>query len=330
MPSVSNRGANSDISTAADGRRAALDVSVVIPTYNRERYLTKCLDYLFDQDYPPDRYEVVVVDDGSTDGTEAMVNAKKPACGLKYLRQPRTTGNGAAKNRGVLAAEGSVIVFIDSDAFAPPWYVREYAKSHRAHPHSIVDGPAVTLRDESMIDNPPLFAPKVKAMAAVDFFGQAFVNANASCLREDFIKAGGFDEDFKKWQDLEMCQRLLKLGLKRFRNRKAYVLHFEAGRSNILEIGSHMESRGWYAAMFYKKHPSSWARRRTRLRYMDYDKVFERIRWIRERLTPEGIVLCRDQGSPWYGLLKPLYVIHSYAKGLKAGFDLKSTEAGGG
>lgn len=307
----------------------SIEVSVVIAAYNRKEYLTKCLDCLFDQDYPPDCYEVIVVDDASTDGTEAMVKAKNPACRLKYLRQSVNCGPGASRNRGVFAAEGEIIVFIDSDAFAPTWYVREHAKSHKAHPHAIVDGPAITIRDESLIDNPPLYSSKVKTLAALGFFGLAFVTANASCLREDFIKTGGFDEDFKKSQDLELCQRLLKLGLKRVRNRRAYVLHFEAGRSNILDIGSHMESRGWYAAMFYRKYPSPWARRKTRLRYMAYDRVFERIRWIRERLTPEGIVRCRDQGSPWYGLLKPLYVIHSYARGLKAGFDLESTEGGG-
>lgn len=287
----------------------SIDVSVVIPAYNREKYLTKCLDCLFDQDYPPDRYEVVVVDDASTDGTEAMVRTKGPACGFKYVRQPRNMGTGAAKNTGVEAAEGRVIIFIDSDAFAPPWYVSEYARSYNDNPLAIVDGPAITIRDDRLLDDPPLQAPKVKAMAALDFFGQAFVNANASCLREDFIQTGGFDVNFKRWQDLELYERLRELGRKRIRNRRAYVLHYEADRDSVGDIGKHMEKSGRYAAMFYAKHPSPWARRKTRLRYLAYDAIFRRLGLD---LTSERVERSR--------LLKPLYLIHTYAEGLRAGF----------
>ncbi len=299
----------------------SIDVSVVIPAYNREKYLTKCLDCLFAQDYAPDCYEVIVVDDASTDGTEEMVRTKNPACGFKYLRQPQNMGTGAAKNRGIEAAEGSIVVFTDSDAFAPSWYIREYADSHKAYPHAIVDGPAITIRDERLIDDPPLYSPKVKALAALDFFGQAFVNANAACPREDLLKAGGFDVNFKRWQDLELCQRLMKLGLKRIRNRRAYVLHYEADRGNVEDIGKHMEKSGRYAAMFYTKHPSAWARRKTRLRYLTYDAIFQRLGLD---LTPENI----ERGGP-SRLLEPLYVIHAYAEGLRAGLA-SSTEAGGG
>lgn len=319
-----------DSAEAADDGRVGQrkDVSIIIPTYNRERFLSVCLDCLIAQDYPADKYEIVVVDDASTDGTEEMVRAKKATCRIRYERQAKTMGNGAAKNRGVYSAEGEVIIFIDSDAYAPPWYVREYMKTHEAHPNSIVDGPAISIHDDRLVSDPPLNTFGVRALAALDFFGQPFVNANASCLREDFIKIGGFDENFKKWQDLELYQRLMELGLKRFRNRNAYVLHYEAGRDTLLDKARHMKSKGQYAAMFYGKHPSAWARRKTRLRYLTYDRMFDLMGWTERYLADENFDRSEQHRGLWYGLLTRLYIIHSYAEGLRTGMALRGTGAG--
>jgi glycosyltransferase involved in cell wall biosynthesis len=305
----------------------SMDVSVVIPTYNREQYLTKCLDCLFDQDYPSDRYEIVVVDDASTDGTEAMVRAKDAPCRLKYLRQNKGMGCGPAKNKGIFAAEGRIVIFIDSDAFAPPWYVREHVESHMAHPHVIVDGPAISFGAGQGVPAPLFDAANIRALAFLGFSGQQFVNVNASCPREDLLKVHGFDEAFIGWEDLELAQRLRDLGLGRIRNRRAFVLHCEAGNKSLMDAAARMKHNGKYAAMFYRKHPSPWARKKTRLRYLEYDRMFERFGWPERYLTQESLSKSQRTTGPWFALLRWMYLIHSYAVGLAMGFAEQGMES---
>lgn len=275
------------------------DASVVIPTYNRARFIGPCLDSLLAQDYPAERYEIIVVDDGSTDDTESVVRERAE---VRYLRQERTLGPGAARNRGIAEARGDIVIFTDSDALAPPCFVREHVETHRRHPRCIVDGPAITVRETS---NPPVRSPLVRMLAFLDLWGQEFVNVNASCPKTELVNAGGFDERFFKWQDLELGRRLRAMGLGRIRNRRAYVLHREADRSSFTGLARHARLNGKYAAMFFEKHPSPWARRKTRLRYLAYDRMLQRLGWT-ER----------------YPILRRLYLIHIYAEGLRSGFEL--------
>ncbi len=95
-----------------------MDVSLVIPSQNRGKLLKICLDCLARQDYPADKYEIVVVDDASTDDTEQIVRGYESECRLRYLKQPSKVGTAAAKNIGVREAEGDVVIFVDDDAFA--------------------------------------------------------------------------------------------------------------------------------------------------------------------------------------------------------------------
>ena len=88
----------------------AMDISVVIPTHNRARLLGRALDSVLKQTRPP--AEVIVVDDGSTDATEALMRRRFPNC--RYLRQ-ENRGVSSARNRGIEAAAGEWIAFLDSD-----------------------------------------------------------------------------------------------------------------------------------------------------------------------------------------------------------------------
>src|SRR6478672_9430602 len=100
-----------------------LHLSVVIPAYNEEqriaRTLAETLDYLDAQDYTS---EVIVVDDGSRDGTEAVVLSFNSRAGgrLRLLKNPGNRGKGYSVRNGMLHADGEILLFCDADLSTPP------------------------------------------------------------------------------------------------------------------------------------------------------------------------------------------------------------------
>jgi glycosyltransferase involved in cell wall biosynthesis len=105
-------------------------VSVIVPTYNYGSFIREALESVFHQDYPADRIEVIVVDDGSTDDTKEIV---QDYLGRIVYSYHDNLGVAAARNKGVLLAAGEIITFLDADDI---WYtdrIRKVAKQFRKH-----------------------------------------------------------------------------------------------------------------------------------------------------------------------------------------------------
>src|SRR5262245_53142880 len=115
-------------------------ISVVVPTYNRAASLRRLLNALEGQTYPVERFEVVVVDDGSTDGTREAVRRMHMSFTLRLVEQAHG-GPSAARNRGVQAAIGELIVFVDDDVVPAPDLLDEHARSHALGSDLVVIGP---------------------------------------------------------------------------------------------------------------------------------------------------------------------------------------------
>ena len=98
----------------------SLDVTVVIPVLNQERTLEACLRSLLRQTYPKDRFEVVIVDNNSSDRTREIIRAFP----FRYAHEPQRSSY-AARNRGVSLARGRVVAFMDSDCEADPRWLEE-------------------------------------------------------------------------------------------------------------------------------------------------------------------------------------------------------------
>lgn len=113
-------------------------VSVIIPTYNRKDSLLRTLDSLARQTYPADRFEVLVVDDGSSDETEDVTQRVYPFA-LHYLRQ-ENAGEIVARNNGALHSNGELLVFVDDDIEASSEYLATMVAIHQTHPKSVVLG----------------------------------------------------------------------------------------------------------------------------------------------------------------------------------------------
>jgi GT2 family glycosyltransferase len=112
-----------------------LDVSVVIPAYNRSEALLETLLSLARVDYPPDRWEVVVVDDGSTDDIERSVRtcSRHGRVPVRYLRQANC-GPATARNRGAAAAQGSSLIFVDDDIVVDPDFISKHVDTLATNP----------------------------------------------------------------------------------------------------------------------------------------------------------------------------------------------------
>lgn len=191
-------------------------VSVVVPTYNRAGLLARTLPTLLDQDFDQ-RYEVVVVVDGSTDGTAEYLRS---TFGERIrIVQQANQGPGAARNSGVDASAGELVLFIDDDALCDPAMVRTHWEEHRRHPGSVVFGPVRvsqwsvrSLATAQWARWTEAYLRRMDAGEPVRFPDDIWICTNTSLLRSDFIAAGGFDPALSTHEDTELALRLWKRG----------------------------------------------------------------------------------------------------------------------
>ncbi|HAV43320.1 TPA: family 2 glycosyl transferase [bacterium] len=227
-----------------------IEASVIIPTYNRGNLLKLVLEALFKQDYPKDRYEIIVVDDGSTDNTEGLIDSFDKPTNFSYIRLSRS-GIAKARNIGIREARGETIVFIDSDLFVTPSFLREHMKFQEGDNKIIVQGPVIHTYN---LENPFIESPKI-----TDLSQAFFVGGNVSIKKKYLVEAGLFDEDFKYgWDDLEIGVRLKKLGLKAVRSSSAIGYHYRPRFTpeNLALCEEKERERAESAILFYKKHPT--------------------------------------------------------------------------
>lgn len=118
-----------------------LDASLVIPTYNKKEFLELTLASLVNQTYPCKQFEVILVDDGSTDGTHELFSGILThfPFQLKYIKQ-ENAGRAAARNVGILTAEGENVIFIDDDQIVPPQFIEKHLKLHQENGNLVVGG----------------------------------------------------------------------------------------------------------------------------------------------------------------------------------------------
>jgi GT2 family glycosyltransferase len=187
---------------------------------------------LSEQRLGPDRFEVVVVDDGSTDGTAERLEARERVFPLRLVRQ-KNGGPAAARNAGVAAAQGTLVLFIDDDVVPTPDLISEHLLSHQESPRLVVIGPLASLpkyRQPWVAWEQTKLEGQYTAMLRGDFAPsyRQFWTGNASLAKEHIVAVGGFDRSFKRGEDVELGQRLWTHGLEfRFNPRAIGVHHAE-------------------------------------------------------------------------------------------------------
>jgi glycosyltransferase involved in cell wall biosynthesis len=209
-------------------------VTIVVPTFNRRARLQRVLSALEQQAIDRSRFEVVVVDDGSSDGTADWLRGQKFGFALRVIEQANQ-GPAAARNAGVANAQGQLVLFLDDDVVPGPDLVAEHLKMHEAEKDIVVTGPMSSLpRYEQpwVAWEQAKLEAQYRAMIRGDYapsFRQ-FWTGNASLAKRHFVEAGGFDVSCKRGEDVELGQRLDARGLS-FRFNPAAVGWHHAERS---------------------------------------------------------------------------------------------------
>lgn len=195
-----------------------LPITVVVPTYNRLESLRLTLEGLARQDIGLENFEVVVVSDGSTDGTDSWLAGAVADVGfrLRPIRQGNS-GPATARNRGIEEARGDVVVFVDDDVEPRPGFLATHWRHHRENPAVAVIGPQspdparrphespwVVWEHEQLVRQYRSFADGTWKAAGPNHF----YTGNASVRREHLRAVGGFDASFGRQEDVELAIRL--------------------------------------------------------------------------------------------------------------------------
>ncbi len=189
-----------------------MKLSVVVPTHNKRDLLERTLEALAAQEVAGG-WEVVVVDDGSRDGTPELLAGRQgvPAGRLHVLRSEHNRGRAAARNLGVRAAVGHWVLFLDDDILAPPGLLGAHLAVLEAQPHCGTIGLVRTA--PALVDAPHFHYLDSRGLAKIKgdrVPARYFVTQNAAVPRDAFLAVGGFDEAFSGYgfEDVELAFRL--------------------------------------------------------------------------------------------------------------------------
>jgi len=184
------------------------------------------------QQYPAHAYEVIIVSDGSSDGTHAYLEALRSTMRLRWFSQSNR-GPAAARNLGIEKAVGELIVFIDDDVVPEAGLLAEHVRAHyEADREVVVLGPLLTPQGFVMAPwvrwEQEMLMKQYRAMLRGDWQPTArqFYTGNASLRRSHILAAGGFDENFRRAEDVELAYRLAARGLGFVFTMKAVGMHY--------------------------------------------------------------------------------------------------------
>ncbi len=251
-------------------------VSIVLPTYNRLSQLQKVLAGLEAQIYPLPAFEVVVVSDGATDGTDEFLRTYTTPLNLRLFVQ-RNQGAATARNLGIKMAQGEIIVFLDDDVVPEPQLITEHVATHQRHEAEVVVlGPMLTPQDFTLkpwVHWEQTMLYKQYADIAAERWqptARQFYTGNASVARRYLLATGGFDTSLRRAEDVELAYRLADRGLSFVFNPDAIGYHYADrsftawqetptlyGRNDV--IFARDRNHRWLLALvmqeFHQRHP---------------------------------------------------------------------------
>ncbi len=196
-----------------------MNLSVIIPTFNRCRSLERSLDALSEQTLSKDRYDIIIVSDGSNDETDAMVSTRMSHSDIIYLKQ-KNSGPSVARNYGVTHAPNELLVFVDDDIEPCHSFLQSHLAYHERDNRLVLIGPQSPPEMEKFsvwIDWEHQMLERQYANFRAGVWGVGpnnLYSGNFSVRKNYMLDSGGFDPKFKRQEDVELGFRFEKLGLR--------------------------------------------------------------------------------------------------------------------
>ena len=231
-------------------------ISIVIPCHNRRAALSLTLESLNKQVYPSEDFEVIVVDQDSSDGSRDLTHTLKTSFMLRIIEQKNEGGPSVARNEGAAAATGPILLFLDADIVVDPELVNIHLECEKKFPNSLICGRLlpyacanITYLDKIIEPDSGLDRGNIEGKLP---FYQAF-SGNMSLSKDLFFKIGLFDKDFVSFEDVEFGYRASKLGIKIINCPQAIGYH---NHSRTLQERCEQARRyNRMIPLLFKKHP---------------------------------------------------------------------------
>lgn len=246
------------------------EFSLIIPTYNRFALLEHCFERLAKLRYHKNDFEVIVVDDGSSDATKDLSDRTEPFT-LRVIHKPNG-GTSSARNAGIQAARGLYCMFVDDDVMVQPDLLRVHHEAHLAQPNRLVRGSVINMEqlpeasssaEQAQLEE--IFCGPLPPRKMLRHYSRNYLcTSNASLLREHLLAAGLFDTTFPRWEDAELAVRLKRIGVQRYFTLRAVVYHLKPPESMEARLRTAGKD-GASAALLYLRYPSFLMRLRSGL-----------------------------------------------------------------
>ena len=241
------------------------DISIVIPVRNEEEYIHKCIDSLINQNYPHEKYEIIVVDGMSTDNTRQILKNYQLQYQnlIKFLDNPKIT-QVVGRNIGIKNAEGGIVIKFDGHSYAHPQFLtnitNEFSKCDKDV--VVIGANILTAPDESTIGD-AIGKVQMSILGGGDSSFRIsktnkFVNSPGfpAYRKEVFTEIGLFDEIFDIGEDIDLNWRIKTAGKKIMLCGSAIVYYYR--RHNTIKLFcKRMFLYGKGRGLFIKKHPKA-------------------------------------------------------------------------
>ncbi len=245
-------------STAASPQQP--EISVILPTFNRAEQLHVCFAHLAAQSLPADQWEVIIVDDGSTDHTEDLCARLSGILQFEYLKQ-KHAGIGAARRAAVERAKGKYLLLIKDDTIARSSLLSDHLEAQRSFSDKAAVlgsrfysvGTASSALSLFLAQNPMFFAQSVLP-SELQVPGYYFMATNLGIAKEVLLAAGSFDPEFWIAEDIELGIRLHHSGCRLVQSQKIKAEHHHP----TVSVDQFVQKAGRYGeaqARIFRKHP---------------------------------------------------------------------------
>ena len=264
-----------------------------MPTHNNEEIVKEAIQAVFNQQFSKSGFELIVVDDNSTDRTVAVLQQLQKEYPFKLVQQSENKGPAAARNVGINEAKHEVVFFIQDDIILTPNCLNEHFLFHLDHPaDNYAQVGYVTWSPEMEITpfmywlehgGPQFDYQRLKHLEKTDYL--AFYTPNLSLKRNFLLKHNGFDESIRlgpglcAYEDTELGWRLFQDNMCLIYNRNAVAYHYD--EKNLASICKRRYAEGQIIHQILRKHPD--------FKFYTREKSLHSIRYLKTAFIPERV-----------------------------------------